>query len=107
LDLIAAREQGVVAVQRVEDQALVGLGRRLAVGQLVEHLELDRAQPHQRPGILAARTRATPSVGSIVSTSWLGRTPTEPSRANAMCGTSCSVTASSVTVRARRLPVRR
>ena len=59
------------------------------------------------PGILAPREIETPSLGCMVKTSWLGLGPTEPSVWNAMWGTGLSVTAISVTLRARRLPVRR
>ena len=59
------------------------------------------------PGIFAASDIDTPSFGWIVSTSWFGRTPTEPSWLKPRCGTGFSITAISVTLRARRLPVRR
>ena len=59
------------------------------------------------PGIFAPSESDTPSLGWIVITSWLGRTPSEPSCSNARCGTGRSVTAISVTLRASRLPVRR
>ena len=58
------------------------------------------------PGILAPSCSETPSFGCTVSTSWLGRTPSEPSWLKARCGTGFRVTAISVILRARRLPVR-
>ena len=58
------------------------------------------------PGILAPNCSDTPSLGCTVSTSWLGRTPNEPSWLKARCGTGLSVTVISVTLRARRFPVR-
>ncbi len=58
------------------------------------------------PGIFAPSESDTPSFGCIVSTSWLGCTPTEPCDSKARCGTGFSVIAISVTLRARRLPVR-
>ena len=58
------------------------------------------------PGIFAPSDSDTPSLGCIVITSWLGCTPTEPAASKARCGTGLSVTAISVTLRARRLPVR-
>ena len=59
------------------------------------------------PGIFAPSRSETPSFGWTVSTSWFGCTPSEPSWLKARCGTGFSVTAISVTLRARRLPVRR
>ena len=59
------------------------------------------------PGILAPSDSDTPSLGCMVMISWLGRTPSEPSCLNARWGTGFSVTATSVTLRARRFPVRR
>ena len=59
------------------------------------------------PGIFAPSDSETPSFGCIVRTSWFGCTPTSPPAVNARCGTGLSVTAISVTLRARRLPVRR
>ena len=59
------------------------------------------------PGIFAPSVSDTPSLGCMVRTSWLGCTPTEPSCSKARWGTGLSVTAISVTLRARRLPVRR
>ena len=59
------------------------------------------------PGIFAPSRSETPSLGCSVSTSWLGCTPSEPAWLKARCGTGFSVTAISVTLRARRLPVRR
>ena len=59
------------------------------------------------PGIFAASCIDTPSLGRSVSTSVFGLTPTDPSWAKPRCGTGRSVIAISVTVRARRLPVRR
>ncbi len=59
------------------------------------------------PGIFAPSRSETPSLGWSVSTSWLGCTPSEPSWLKARWGTGFSVTAISVTLRARRLPVRR
>ena len=59
------------------------------------------------PGIFAPSESDTPSLGCIVRTSWLGLTPSEPSCVNARWGTGLSVIAISVTLRARRLPVRR
>ena len=59
------------------------------------------------PGIFAPIDSDTPSLGCTVRTSTLGRTPVDISDWNATCGTGLSVTAISVTLRARRLPVRR
>ena len=61
----------------------------------------------REPGILAPSESDTPSLGCIVSTSWLGLTPTDPCDWNARCGTGLSWTAISVTLRVSRLPVRR
>jgi hypothetical protein len=59
------------------------------------------------PGIFATSDSATPSFGCTARISWFGWTPSEPSCWNARCGTGLSVTAISVVLRARRLPVRR
>src|ERR671916_3349774 len=59
------------------------------------------------PGIFAPIDSDTPSLGCIVSTSTLGRTPVDMSDWNATSGTGLSVTAISVILRAGRLPVRR
>ena len=59
------------------------------------------------PGIFAPSEIEAPSLGCMVRIIWLGCTPTEPSAWKAMWGTGLSVTAISVTLRARRLPVRR
>ena len=59
------------------------------------------------PGIFAPSEIDTPSFGCMVRISWLGCTPTEPCCSKARCGTGLSVTAISVILRARRLPVRR
>ncbi len=60
------------------------------------------------PGIFAPSESETPSLGCSVSTSTLGCTPGAPSSwANAMCGACLKVIVISVTLRARRLPVRR
>ena len=59
------------------------------------------------PGILAPSDRDTPSLGWIVKMSWLGCTPSEPATSKARWGTGLRMTAISVTLRARRLPVRR
>src|ERR671933_1533261 len=59
------------------------------------------------PGILAPSDSDTPSLGCMGRISWLGCTPTEPCDWKARCGTGLSCTAISVTLRARRLPVRR
>ena len=61
----------------------------------------------REPGIFAPSEIDTPSLGCMVMISWLGWTPTEPCCSNARCGTGLSVTAISVILRARRLPVRR
>ena len=59
------------------------------------------------PGIFAPSEIDAPSLGCMVRMIWLGCTPTEPSCLKARWGTGFSVTAISVTLRARRLPVRR
>ncbi len=59
------------------------------------------------PGILAPSDSDTPSLGWTVRTSVLGCIPSEPPSSKARCGTGFSATAISVTLRARRLPVRR
>ena len=59
------------------------------------------------PGIFAPSDSDTPSSGWTVRMSSLGCTPSEPPSWKARCGTGLSVTAISVSFRARRLPVRR
>jgi len=59
------------------------------------------------PGILAPMDTDTPSSGWTVNTSWLAWMPTEPELCSATCGICLSTTAISVSLRARRLPVRR
>ncbi len=59
------------------------------------------------PGIFVPSERETPSLGCTARTSVFGCTPTEPLDWKARCGTGLSVMAISVTLRARRLPVRR
>ena len=62
----------------------------------------------REPGIFAPIDSDTPSLGWTVSTSTLGRTRRPISVPwNATWGTGFSVTAISVTLRVRRLPVRR
>ena len=59
------------------------------------------------PGTFAPSESDTPSLGCTVMTSWFGRTSCVPSCWKPRCGTGLRTTAISVTLRARRLPVRR
>ena len=59
------------------------------------------------PGTFAPSESETPSLGCTVMTSWFGRTSWVPSCWKPRCGTGLRATAISVTLRARRLPVRR
>ena len=61
----------------------------------------------REPGIFAPSDSDTPSFGCTARISRFGCTPTEPSEANARCGTGLSWTAISVVLRDSRLPVRR